>query len=615
MALNTLGKLEVTDLDFDTIKSNLKTYLKGQSEFTDYDFEGSGLSTLLDILAYNTHYNAFMANMLANEMFLDTAVKRNSVVSHAKHLGYTPTSSKAPVAYLNVTANDATGGSLTMPAGHIFTTTISGTAYQFVNIISRTIQPSDGVYTFSNVAAYEGTYITTNFTHNTSDADEKFILDNDSVDISTLAVSVQTSASDSTTVTYTKANTLVDITATSTVFFVQETTNGEWEIYFGDGVVGKKLTDGNIVKASYVITNEAEANGASVFQSSGTIGTATDITVATSVSASGGAIPENLDSIKYNAPFSYAAQNRAVTAADYKALLHQLYPNIESVAVWGGEYADPVVYGKVFMSIRPKTGFTLTTTTKATLVQSLKDYTVASITPEFVDPVTIFITPFVNFKFNDGATVKTGSGLETEVSDMIISYSDTDLQKFEKIFRFSQFSTKIDQVDPAIVSNITTIRASFNQTPTLDTATKYTIAFENSIEHSAGDIEGQGIVAWSTGFKIEGNTNTLYFADDGVGNMFTYYLTGSTKTTVDSQAGTINYNTGKILIDSITVTEVVNADGTIKFSMKPASNDLVPVRNQVFQIDTTNMTVTATVDTIAAGTSNAGTAYSTTSSY
>jgi|21_taG_2_1085346.scaffolds.fasta_scaffold05869_2 hypothetical protein len=615
MALNTLGKLEVTDLDFDTIKSNLKTYLKGQSEFTDYDFEGSGLSTLLDILAYNTHYNAFMANMLANEMFLDTAVKRNSVVSHAKHLGYTPTSSKAPVAYLNVTANDATGGSLTMPAGHIFTTTISGTSYQFVNIISRTIQPSDGVYTFSNVAAYEGTYITTEFTHNTSDADEKFILDNNSVDISTLAVSVQTSASDSTTVTYTKANTLVDITATSTVFFVQETTNGEWEIYFGDGVVGKKLTDGNIVKASYVITNETEGNGASVFQSSGTIGTATDITVATSVSASGGAIPENLDSIKYNAPFSYATQNRAVTAADYKALLHQLYPNIESVAVWGGEYADPVVYGKVFMSIRPKTGFTLTTTTKATLVQSLKDYTVASITPEFVDPVTIFITPFVNFKFNDGATVKTGSGLETEVSDMITSYSDTDLQKFEKIFRFSQFTTKIDQVDPAIVSNITTIRASYNQTPTLDTATKYTIAFENSIEHSAGDIEGQGIVAWSTGFKIEGNANTLYFADDGVGKIFTYYLTGSTKTTVDSEAGTIDYNTGKIAIDSITITEVVNADGTIKFSMKPASNDLVPVRNQVFQIDTTSMTVTAAVDTIAAGTSNAGTAYNTTSSY
>ena len=615
MALNTLGKLEVTDLDFDTIKANLKTYLKGQSEFTDYDFEGSGLSTLLDILSYNTHYNAFMANMLANEMFLDTAVKRNSVVSHARHLGYTPTSSTAPIAYLNVTANDATGGSLTMPAGTIFTTTISGVTYQFVDIVARTIQPSDGVYTFSNVPVWEGTYITTEFTHNASNADEKFILDNDKVDIGSLTVAVQTSASDSTTVTYTKANNLVDVTATTTAFFVQETTNGEWEIYFGDDVVGKKLTDGNIVKASYIITNETEANGASTFQASGAIGTATDITVATQTAASGGGIPENIGSIKYNAPFSYATQNRAVTAADYKALLHQLYPNIESVAVWGGEYADPVVYGKVFMSIRPKTGYNLTTTTKANLVQSLKDYTVASITPEFTDPITIKIIPTVSFKFNDSSTTKTSSDLVTEVTTMIENFSDTDLEKFEQIFRFSQFVRKIDDVDTAIVSNITTIRASYDQTPTLDTSTKYTIAFENPIEHSSGDISGQGVVAWSTGFRIDGNTNVLYFSDDGIGNMTTYYLTGSTKTTVDSEAGTINYATGEIIINSINITSASNADGTITFTMKPSSNDLVPVRNQVFQIDTTNMSVTGIADTIAAGTSNAGTQYSTTSSY
>jgi len=502
-----------------------------------------------------------------------------------------------------------------MSAGHIFTTTIDGTNYQFVNITARTIQPSDGVYTFANVPVYEGTYITTNFTHNVADADEKFILDNENVDISTLTVAVQTSASDTTTTTYTKANNLVDVTATSTAFFVQETTNGEWEIYFGDDVVGKKLTDGNIVKATYVITNETEANGASVFQSSGTIGGGTDITVATSSAASGGAIPENIGSIKYNAPFSYATQNRAVTAADYKALLHQLYPNIESVAVWGGEYASPVVYGKVYMSIRPKTGYNLTTTTKANLVQALKDYTVASITPEFTDPVTIKIIPTVSFKFNDSSTTKTGADLITEVTTMITNFSDTDLEKFEQIFRFSNFTTKIDNVDTAIVSNITSIRASFDQTPTLATATKYTIPFENPIEHSAGNISGQGVVAWSTGFIIEGNTNTLYLNDDGAGNMKTYYLTGSTKTTVDPEAGTINYTTGEIIINSINITSVSNASGTITFTMKPASNDLVPVRNQVFQIDTTNMSVSSSVDTIAAGTSNAGTAYSTTSSY
>jgi hypothetical protein len=615
MALNTLGKLEVTDLDFDTIKGNLKTYLKGQSEFTDYDFEGSGLSTLLDILSYNTHYNAFMANMLANEMFLDTAVKRNSVISHARHLGYTPTSSTAPIAYLNVTVNDATGGSLTMTAGHIFTTTISGQTYQFVNIAARTIQPSDGVYLFSNIPVYEGTYITTNFTHDATNADEKFILDNEKVDISTLVVAVQTSASDLTTTTYTKANNLVDVTATTEAFFIQETTNGEWEIYFGDDVVGKKLTDGNIVKASYIITNEGDAEGASVFQSSSAIGNGTDITVATQTAAAGGAIPESIDSIKYNAPFSYATQNRAVTAADYKALLHQLYPNIESVAVWGGEYASPAVYGKVYMSIRPKTGYNLTTTTKNTLVQALKDYTVASITPEFVNPITIQIIPAVTFKFNDSSTTKTVTDLETEVTTMINNFSDTDLEKFEQIFRFSNFSTKIDQVHTSIVSNITSIRASYAQTPTLAAATKYTIEFANGIEHSGGDISGQQPVVTSTGFVISGNTNTLYLDDDGAGKMKTYYLTGSTKTTVDSEAGTINYETGEIIINSINITSVVNADGTITFTMKPASNDLVPVRNQVFQIDSTNLSVSGSVDTIAAGTSNAGTAYSTSSSY
>jgi hypothetical protein len=267
------------------------------------------------------------------------------------------------------------------------------------------------------------------------------------------------------------------------------------------------------------------------------------------------------------------------------------------------------------MSIRPKTGYNLTTTTKANLVQALKDYTVASITPEFTDPITIQIIPTVAFKFNDSSTTKTASDLVTEVTTMINNFSDTDLEKFEQIFRFSNFTTKIDQVDTAIVSNITSIRASYAQTPTLATATKYTIAFENGIEHSGGDISGQQPVVTSTGFVIDGNINTLYLDDDGAGQMKTYYLTGSTKTTVDPEAGTINYATGEIIINSINITSVVNADDTITFTMKPASNDMVPVRNQVFQIDSTNMSVSGAVDTIAAGTSNAGTSYSTTSSY
>ena len=269
--INTKGKMQITELDFDNIKNNLKTYLKGQTQFTDYDFEGSAINILLDTLAYNTHYNAFLANMMANEMFLDTAQKRNSVTSHAKTLGYTTTSVKAPTAYLKVQVNDASTPNVTMPEGYAFTTTINGVSYQFVNTVERIIQPSAGIYVFgadSGIPVYEGTWTTSRFTVNVSDADQRFIIPNDGVDISTIKVQVQNSASDTTTTNYTKSTSLVDITSTTTAFFCQETVDGEWEIYFGDGVVGKSLVDGNIVILKYVVTNASDANGAVSFTAS-----------------------------------------------------------------------------------------------------------------------------------------------------------------------------------------------------------------------------------------------------------------------------------------------------------------------------------------------------------
>ena len=354
--VNTKGKMEITQLDFDTIKGNLKSYLKGQSEFTDYNFEGSSMSVLMDTLAYNTHYNAFMANMTANEMFLDSAVKRNSVASHAKSLGYTPTSAKAPIAYVDVTVNNATTSSITMNAGHAFDTTIAGTTYQFVNITERILQPTAGIYVYSNIPIYEGSWVTTKFTVDISDADQLYIIPNDNVDISTLAVSIQTSAQDTTTTTFTKANNLVEVKSTTNAYFIQETVEGEWQVYFGDGVVGTKPIDGNIIILSYVVTNGIDANGATAFTSSTNINGFGDFTIVTNTAAAGGAEPEGIDAIKYNAPFSYAAQNRTVTAQDYKAIIPQLYPNVKAIAVWGGEYNNPAVYGKVYASILPKTG-------------------------------------------------------------------------------------------------------------------------------------------------------------------------------------------------------------------------------------------------------------------
>ena len=624
--LNTKGKMQITELDFDNIKSNLKTYMKGQSTFTDYDFEGSGLSVLLDVLAYNTHYNAFMANMAANEMFLDTAVKRNSVTSHAKTLGYTPTSVKAPVAYVDVTVNDANTASITMNAGHAFSTTISGTTYQFVNTTARILQPTAGVYTYSNIPIYEGTWVTTKFTKDSTDADQRFIIPNANVDISTLSVTIQTSSSDTTLTTYTKANNLVEVKSTTSAFFIQETIDGEWEIYFGDGIVGKALTDGNIVILAYVVTNGDDANGANAFTSTSTIGGFSNISVATQTAAADGGAAEGLDAIKYNAPFSYAAQNRTVTAADYKAIIPQLYSNVKAIAVWGGEYNSPAVYGKVYISILPNTGTVLTTSTKSSIVNLLTDYNVVSVTPVVIDLETTKIIPTVNFKYDANATAKTKEALASLITTAINNYSTTSLEKFEQVFRYSPFTTLIDEADPAILSNITTIKMSKTFIPTLASALKYTISFSNKLYHPydgynkilTGVVAG-GILS-SSGFTITGDANTYYLEDDGSGLVNAYYISGTSKVYLTSgSVGTIDYTTGDVVLTKINIGSVGNVDGAactaIRLTVQPASNDVVPVRNQILEIDSTNLSVTGSADTIAAGAGDAGVNYSTTATY
>jgi len=623
--INTKGKMEITQLDFDGIKSNLKTYLKGQTEFTDYDFEGSGMSVLLDTLAYNTHYNAFMANMAANEMFLDTAVKRDSVTSHAKALGYTPTSTKAPVAYVDVTIQDANTAAVTMPAGFAFNTTIASVNYQFVNTTARTLQPTSGVYTYSNIPIYEGTWVTTTYTVDIADADQRFILDNDNVDVSTLAVSIQTSAGDNTLTTFTKANSLVEVKSTTNAYFIQETLEGEWQVYFGDGVVGTALIDGNIVNLSYVVTNGTAANGAKTFTAAGSISGFSNITVATQTAAADGANPEGIDTIKYNAPFSYAAQNRTVTAADYKAIVPQLYPNVKAIAVWGGEYASPAVYGKVFISILPNTGTVLTTSTKASIVNLLQDYNVVSTTPEVIDLETTKVVPTINFKYDANATTKSASALAALITTAVTNYSSTTLEKFETVFRYSKFTTLIDEVDPAILNNITNIKISKTFKPTLSSALKYTVSFSNALfnPHSGHLASTSGVVAGgilsSSGFTLSGSIETWYLEDDGAGIVKAYYVSGTTKVYQAAAVGTVDYTTGDVVLTKINITTVGDVDGaastTVKIIVQPASNDVVPVRNQILQIDSVNISVTGTADTIAAGAGDAGVNYTTSATY
>jgi len=615
-------KLEISQLDFDGIKDNLKTFLSQQDEFTDYDFEGSGMNILLDVLAYNTHYLGYNANMLANEMYLDSADQRSSVVSLAKQVGYTPRSATSSKARINVLMNNATGSTVTMSRGTKFSTTVDETNYSFVNNADVSISPSDGVYQFSDLDIFEGTYLNYKYTANTSDIDQRFIIPNNNVDTTTLTVKVQESSSDSTTNTYKLASGVTNLDSTSKVYFLQEIENGRFEVYFGDGVLGEAIADGNIVILDYITCNRDEPNGATSFTLSGTIDGFADVTITTQGVAAGGDAPETIKSIKYNAPRDYTAQDRAVTADDYKVLVKSLYANAQSVQVYGGEDAATPDYGKVYISIRAKSGSNLTELTKANLVQSLKSFAVASVTPVIIDPETTFITLETTFKYDSSLTTKDVSTLETNVIEAITGYNTDTLENFTGVFRYSAVGQTIDGADTSILSNITKVKMYKYITPTLSSGLKYTLSFNNAFynPHSGHNSSAGGIVS-STGFKInnDSSTNEHFLDDDGAGNIRVYYLSGTVRVYTDSSFGTIDYTTGEIILTSANITSISNVDGAastqIRVTTIPSSNDIIPVRNQVLEIDTANSTITGSVDEIESGSSQAGTTYTTTSSY
>ena len=615
-------KLDISELDFDQVKTNLKTFLSQQDEFRDYDFEGSGMSVLLDVLAYNTHYLGFNANMLANEMFLDSADLRSSVVSKAKQVGYTPTSSIASKAIIDVVVNSASGASLTMSAGTRFTTTVNEQSYAFVNKADVTITPVDGVYKFSNLEIQEGSYLNFKYTASTSDLEQRFIIPNDNVDTSSLTVKVQESSSDSTINTYSLATGLTGLDSTSQVYFLQEVENGRFEVYFGDGVLGKTIADGNIVILDYIHCNGSLPNGASTFTLSGSIGGFSNTTITTISNATDGSNPESIASIKYNAPRDYASQDRAVTAEDYKVLVKSLYANAQAVQVYGGEDAEVPSYGKVFISVKAKSGSNLTVATKNSIVQSLKQYAVASVRPEIIDPETTFIRLATDFKYDSDKTTKDVSTLRTNIRNQISLYNQNNLQNFTGIFRYSKLLETINDADSSILSNITTVKMFKTITPTLSSALKYTISFNNAFynPHSGHNASGGGVID-STGFKIsnDSSTNEHFLDDDGAGNLRVYYLSGTTRVYTSSTFGTVNYTTGQVVLTSANITSISNVDGAtstiIRVFAIPNSNDIVPVRNQILEIDTANSTVGGEVDAVESGSSAAGTTYTTTSSY
>ena len=615
MATNAQGKIEITDLDFDTVKSNFKTFLSQQSQFTDYNFEGSGMSILMDLLAYNTHYLAFHANMLANEMFLDSSIIRSNAVSHAKALGYTPSSMQASMATLTVSVADVptSQSTLVMPAGTVFTTSVNDVSYTFVTVADTTATSDTGIFQFENVSVYEGTRINFQYTANSSNLEQQFIIPSSNVDTTTLVVRVQNSSTDTTTTTYTLNTDYTNLTSTSAKYFLQEIEDGKFEVYFGDGVSGKKLVDGNIVILDYVVTNGSDADGASAFTAASSIGGYTNITVTTVSSASGGGLSETVDSIKFNAPMKFASQSRAVTPDDYKSILPSVYSNIKSVQVWGGEDNDPAVYGQVYISIKPNTGTTLTTTTKNSIISSLKAYNVASVTPVIVDPVTLLLELTTTVKYNSTLSEKTNSDIRALAETALSTFNTNNLQKFDSVFRHSNLLKALDDADPSILSSTVALKLKRNITPTLNAATKYTISFNNAGYHPSAN-HSQTVLE-SSGFYLSGNTNEQFIDDNGSGVIRTFYLLGgTTKTITNATAGTINYDTGEVVLTSFNITSVSNADGTISITLKPDSNDVIPVRNQVVEIDTVNSTTTAEIDTFAEGTATAGVGYTTSSS-
>ena len=624
----TRKRLSVTEFDFDEVKDNLKIFMRNQSEFKDYDFEGSGLSALLDVLAYNTHYLGFNANMLANEMFLDSSQLRSSVVSHAKTLGYTTRSAISAKATVDVFLNTS-NTSATMPAGTVFTSSVGDTSYQFVTIQNVTASLTGSSIAFGNVDIYEGSYVSTRYTADTQNVEQRFIINDDRADTTTLTIKVQNSATDTTSNIYTLATDIAGLTSTSNVYFIQEVEDGKYEVYFGDGILGTAVEDGNIIIINYVVTNKGAANSASVFVSSAAIDTVNSVNIRTVSPAAGGSEPETIESIKFNAPLDYASQGRCVTTEDYKTYVKQLFANTQAVSVWGGEdgsydnvtgVSDVAEYGKIFISIKSTTGLNLNEVQKAQLVTDLSSYTVASITPVVVDAETLNIILNVNFKFDSNKTIRTKESLESLVQSTITNYNTDYLKVFNSVFRHSQFTSLVDASDTSILSNITTVTLGSFYTPSTSGSFSFTIHFGNQLynPHSGHNSTSGGIIS-STGFYIQDNTNEMFFDDDGVGNLRIYYLVTGSRTYYSSAAGTVDYVSGLVSVNPVYITSVSNVDDNasraIRLTAIPASNDIVGKRNQIIQIDLVNTSFSGGQDTIAVNTAGGSTGYVTTTNY
>ena len=607
MANNTNNKrIQVSELDFDAIKTNLKTFLKGQAEFSDYDFDGSALSTLIDVLAYNTHYNGIYTNLAVNEMFLDSASKRASVVSLSKMLGYVPRSARSARATVTLTISGASvsASTATLADSQIFTTSVDGVSYNFYNQGSHTVtRSSSGNFVFSNLEIVEGIPLQNRYTVAPG---QKYIIPNANVDLTTLKVQVQPNASSTDYTTYTVSENLIEASSVSNVYFIKEIEDGLYEISFGDGVIGSSISSGNVVTLSYYVSSLEAPNKARSFTYGGStiLGGVASVTAVSA--ASGGAAPEDIDSIKFNAPRNYAAQNRAVTPDDYKAIIYKLFPEASSVSVWGGEDNNPPQYGKTFICIKPTDATKLTQLQKDYVTNNiLQSRNIVSITPTIVDPeyFNIKVTTFVNY--NDRLTTKTSNEIVETVRQAILDYNTKYLNKFDGVLRYSQLVRIIDESDPSIINNTTRFMVRREFAPAYNISSEYKLNLINPISQDGGK---QGDVFATTGFYIPNSTRVHFLNDDAAGKVRLYYINeAQEKVYVNNNIGSIDYASGVVTVRNLTITAL---DGPIfEMQVKPESYDVVSALNQIVTISEELLVIQAIADPTINGDMQAGYAY------
>jgi hypothetical protein len=615
---------QYVNLDFDQIKTSIRDYLRANTNFTDYDFEGSNLSIIIDALAYNTYTTAYNTNMAANECFLDSATLRENVVALARNIGYVPRSRRSARARISFTVDGLTETStLTINAGIICNGAGDNTNYIFCIPEDITVPVVNGVAEFNNIEIYEGVYVSQNFTVDTSLFNQRYILDNSFIDTSTIQIKVQSSSTATSSVTYQQIDNIVGVTSTSNSYLLQEIEDERYELIFGDNVIGRKLSNNNYITASYIVTDGKEGNGASEFSFVGNItnqdGAAIDAglisLVSTDEKSRDGDEIESISSIKYFAPRIYSSQYRAVTASDYESVLGYIYPNVESVTAYGGEEMNPPRFGKVFISVKPRNGDFLSDQTKRELISRLKSYAVAGIVPEFIDLKYLYVelttSPYYNPSLNDDP-----NNLKTGVSNALTQYSKSiDVNKFGGRFKYSKAVSLIDSIDSSITSNITLVTIRRNLKAVLGQFAQYEVCYGNMFHTQE---TAYNVV--STGFTIEGVTGTVYLADEVInrekGRIFFFtYTEGSTPNIVKKNAGSVDYMTGEVLIDTVNILSTVIANGVVEIQAIPHSNDIVGLRDLYVKFDMTNTTIDMIPDLIASGENTSGSRFVHTHSY